>query len=1153
MRRGVAAVAAILGLLSSGAEAGCDLDCVQCRSEGNYCHKGDWGVPCFMTYQSQSECEGFSQAKYCSDDKINSCPATPVPPPPPPLNGHPANLHKHRIVAYVANWKPCPADSMIAHYTHLMIAFGTTYTNPGANSANCQVGTPVPPCTTYSGAMLKRWRDAGKKIIMSIGGWNMNGHWDHCFGKEQSLIQQLKDVVYAPQSEGWEYDGVDIDFEQDNIGGDFLSIMSTGLRQALGPNKEVTHAPMDSDLSAGHKYVKQLEKCADDLDFIAVQYYNGWHRPNVVGYDASGGCGGCNEKTSDAVARMVALFTTANCDSACAQAKVVFGFCNGDCSGTGSDINGAKAVEVMQDFDAAWPHNGGAMFWEASWDTGANAIGGALYNHFSANNWGTGGGGGPSPPSGGGPSPPATPNPPPVPQVTPVPPVNQPTPPSQSGECVPHEVLTCINGVSGYWPKCDPGQTKSNAGPAGYEFGHYCTQAWTDALNQMLSSPQVDKCGDSQAIIHMLAQVAYETGFYSTVYQPIDGGAGLIHMIPNNWPISAADMDSVFGTGNTYTNAFQGFSNTGRGYEFFQAHEYGWWSLAAWYKKTNGVIPGCGENLFDATFDRQTHCIFGGAVDRQEALNIVTNCCNQIGCGGSGGGGGGGGPPPTPAPPPPTSGSCVAMSSTCQACCSHSDGPYMCHVASWGVPCFVPAASFTDADGEAECTKHGGTFCGRPQTASVDGGWSAWGECSATCGSTGEQTRTCNNPVPQNGGAECSGSASRACDGDCTPVNGGWSGWGKCSVTCGGEGTQTRTCTNPAPLWGGSDCSGASSQACNNGDCSGWATFSSLDGQPSDCDQGGCKFPYPPEGPAFIPSLTVQHPAVYWRCKKPGQLALTYDDGPHWTGTTPVLDKLRSLGVRATFFLNGGNIDAQTCEFVKQTFLDGHEIASHTKEHLSLKGHSAATIGAFLEAQVDENERLINECLAQLPSKPKMLKYIRPPYLDLDELSANELHARGYKIIQINLDTDDWRSTMDTDAMVQRFKDSMPHAKGQTGWGNSFIALQHDTLAKTEPAIQPAVEWALQQGYEIVTMTECIDPADGPVNGGWSNWGPCDKQCGGGTQTRTCSNPTPANGGAQCSGDSQQVCNSNSCSTPVNGGWSNWGTCDKECGGGTQT
>lgn len=52
----------------------------------------------------------------------------------------------------------------------------------------------------------------------------------------------------------------------------------------------------------------------------------------------------------------------------------------------------------------------------------------------------------------------------------------------------------------------------------------------------------------------------------------------------------------------------------------------------------------------------------------------------------------------------------------------------------------------------------------------------------------------------------------------CTPVNGGWSGWSACSVSCGG-GTQTRSCNNPAPSCGGAGCSGASSQSCNTQAC----------------------------------------------------------------------------------------------------------------------------------------------------------------------------------------------------------------------------------------------------------------------------------------------------------------------------------------------
>ena len=56
-------------------------------------------------------------------------------------------------------------------------------------------------------------------------------------------------------------------------------------------------------------------------------------------------------------------------------------------------------------------------------------------------------------------------------------------------------------------------------------------------------------------------------------------------------------------------------------------------------------------------------------------------------------------------------------------------------------------------------------------------------------------------------------------------VNGDWSSWGdwsSCSVSCGG-GTQTRsrTCSNPSATYGGSDCSGSTSdsQSCNTDNC----------------------------------------------------------------------------------------------------------------------------------------------------------------------------------------------------------------------------------------------------------------------------------------------------------------------------------------------
>ena len=60
-----------------------------------------------------------------------------------------------------------------------------------------------------------------------------------------------------------------------------------------------------------------------------------------------------------------------------------------------------------------------------------------------------------------------------------------------------------------------------------------------------------------------------------------------------------------------------------------------------------------------------------------------------------------------------------------------------------------------------------------------------------------------------------------------------------------------------------------------------------------------------------------------------------------------------------------------------------------------------------------------------------------------------------------------------------------------------------------------------------------------PINGDWSDWSACSAPCGGGTQTRSCTNPVPAYGGASCSlldgGNSSQSCNTQSCVSSTNG------------------
>ena len=363
-----------------------------------------------------------------------------------------------------------------------------------------------------------------------------------------------------------------------------------------------------------------------------------------------------------------------------------------------------------------------------------------------------------------------------------------------------------------------------------------------------------------------------------------------------------------------------------------------------------------------------------------------------------------------------------------------------------------------------------GHTCTSPQ---VDGGWSDfgdWSKCSTECGD-GVQTRSrsCNNPAPANGGADCEGeeTQTRWCSKGACQVDGGWSDfgdWSKCSVDCGdGVQTRSRSCNNPAPANGGADCEGEETQTrwCSKGACQvdgGWSDFGEWSKCSVDCGDGvqtrsrSCNNPAPANGGADCEGEETQ---TRWCSKGACQVDGGWSDFGDWS------DCSAECG-------------------------DGFQTRSR-----SCNNPAPANGGAECEGKETETR------------------------------SCNMGVCPG------------------------TCKDSSCSSLPESDTGGCNGKLQD----------------LIQECHNKVFASSIQGCSSPQVDGGWSDfgdWSKCSAECGDGVQTRSrsCNNPAPANGGADCEGEETQTrwCTKGACQ--VDGGWSDfgdWSECSAECGDGVQT
>ncbi len=181
-------------------------------------------------------------------------------------------------------------------------------------------------------------------------------------------------------------------------------------------------------------------------------------------------------------------------------------------------------------------------------------------------------------------------------------------------------------------------------------------------------------------------------------------------------------------------------------------------------------------------------------------------------------------------------------------------------------------------------------------------------------------------------------------------------------------------------------------------------------------------------------------------------VALTYDDGP--SDSTPlILDTLEKYGAKATFFVVGRDQVEYHQETLIRAYNDGMEIGSHTYDHRILSKSTKEEIWETMR----KNDELLDSVIGFRPT------IMRPTGGGINDTVREAIDR---PMILWNIDTLDWKYE-DKDMVVSTVK-----AEVHPG----AIILMHDLLETTGDSTWQAtaelVPWLMEQGYELVTVTD---------------------------------------------------------------------------------
>jgi peptidoglycan/xylan/chitin deacetylase (PgdA/CDA1 family) len=189
------------------------------------------------------------------------------------------------------------------------------------------------------------------------------------------------------------------------------------------------------------------------------------------------------------------------------------------------------------------------------------------------------------------------------------------------------------------------------------------------------------------------------------------------------------------------------------------------------------------------------------------------------------------------------------------------------------------------------------------------------------------------------------------------------------------------------------------------------------------------------------------------------RVALTFDDGPDPARTPALLDALAELGVKATFFVIGAEVDAHPA-LCARIAAEGHEIGNHTYTHRYLPIARTRRVARELAA----TDRAITAATGVTTT------LARPPWGGRAPWTVRAFGNAAKRVVLWDVNSFDWKGAPAAE-VTQRVLD-----RARPG----SIILMHDARDGGEVTIE-AVRLLVPQlrarGYELVTVTGSLASA----------------------------------------------------------------------------